>query len=336
MDTVIALSNLNGWVSALSEEERKIFTSVFVLKESVHSSSIEGTRSTISDMYRYEKEVPDESRNRDAVEVRNYLSALNEGMDALKRGGKIDIPLLHRLHKILLTGTRGGNKSPGEFKTEPNAIGKPGDTLDTAKIVPAVPEEINHLMDNLLEYIDSDDDPLVKIALAHYQFEAIHPYRDGNGRIGRLLIMLILFREGLLEHPAIYPSGYFDAHREEYIDGLFKVSSEDAFDEWFMFFMGALKVQAETSIEMMRDLRGYRRFLEDRYVEMNLHRIIGMLFENPYLRIADVAERCGVTQVTAAKQIKILESDGVLREDTGRKRNRIFAADGVLEIINRR
>ncbi|MBQ7979076.1 MAG: Fic family protein, partial [Candidatus Methanomethylophilaceae archaeon] len=210
LDAVISLSNLNGRVSAMSPEERDIFLRTFTMKESVCSSSIEGTRSTLSDMFRSEKEVPDVMAQRDVREVSNYMDALREGVEAISKGEEITVEMLHRLHVILLTGTRGENKSPGVFKTEQNAIGMPGDTLETAKMVPSPPEAVDHLIDNLLDYIGSDEDPLVKIALTHCQFEAIHPYRDGNGRIGRLLIMLMLAKEGLLIYPAIYPSEYFD------------------------------------------------------------------------------------------------------------------------------
>lgn len=337
LDAVISLSNLNGRVSAMSPEERDIFLRTFTLKESVCSSSIEGTRSTLSDMFRSEKEVPDVTIQRDVREVSNYMDALREGVRAISEGEEITAEMLHRLHVILLTGTRGENKSPGAFKTEQNAIGMPGDTLETAKMVPSPPEAVDHLMDNLLDYMSSDEDPLVKIALTHCQFEAIHPYRDGNGRIGRLLIMLMLAKEGLLIYPAIYPSEYFDRNRDLYIDGLFDVSSKDMFEEWLTFFIKALKDQADGSMAMIRNLQDYRKKLEARYHRSLIAvRAVGLLFENPYVTIADVAEGCGVSATTAAKVLTDLEGDGVVREVSGRKRRKLYLADGVIEILGNR
>lgn len=337
LDAVISLSNLNGRVSAMSPEERDIFLRTFTLKESVCSSSIEGTRSTLSDMFRSEKEVPDAMAQRDVREVSNYMDALREGVKAISEGEEITVEMLHRLHIMLLTGTRGENKSPGAFKTEQNAIGMPGDTLETAKMVPSPPEAVDHLLDNLLEYINSDEDPLVKIALTHCQFEAIHPYRDGNGRIGRLLIMLMLAKEGLLIYPAIYPSEYFDRNRDLYIDGLFDVSSKDMFEEWLTFFIRALKDQADGSMAMIRNLQDYRRMLEAKYHRSLITaRAVGLLFENPYVTIADVAERCEVSATTAAKVLSDLEGDGVVREVSGRKRKKLYLADGVIEILGNR
>lgn len=337
LDAVISLSNLNGRVSAMSPEERDIFLRTFTLKESVCSSSIEGTRSTLSDMFRSEKEVPDVTIQRDVREVSNYMDALREGVRAISEGEEITVEMLHRLHVILLTGTRGENKSPGAFKTEQNAIGMPGDTLETAKMVPSPPEAVDHLMDNLLDYMSSDEDPLVKIALTHCQFEAIHPYRDGNGRIGRLLIMLMLAKEGLLIYPAIYPSEYFDRNKDLYIDGLFDVSSKDMFEEWLTFFIKALKDQADGSMAMIRNLQDYRKKLEARYHRSLIAvRAVGLLFENPYVTIADVAEGCGVSATTAAKVLTDLEGDGVVREVSGRKRRKLYLADGVIEILGNR
>ncbi len=332
----LSLGNLNGRVSGMEEEERSILLDTLTLKESVHSSSIEGTRSTISDMFRSEKENVGDTTLRDVEEVRNYIKALKHGVKAVEEGGGITVDLIHQLHRILLSGARGSDKSPGMFKTSQNAIGMPGDTLDTAKMVPAPPETVERLMDNLLEFLDSDEDPLVKIALAHYQFETIHPYRDGNGRIGRLLIMLAMVKEGLLEFPVLYPSEYFDKNRDTYIDLLFGVSSADSFDEWLDFFIRAMREQADGSARMIDDLRSYKKRLESLCDTLAERRLVDLLFRNPYVRIDDVSSFCEVSAPTAAKAIRKLESAGALREVTGKKKNRLYVADGILEILTRR
>ncbi|MBR4504088.1 MAG: Fic family protein [Candidatus Methanomethylophilaceae archaeon] len=333
---VLSLGNLNGRVSGMEEEERSVLFDTLTLKESVHSSSIEGTRSTIGDVYRSEKENVEGTALRDVEEVRNYIEALKYGVKAIQEGEGITVELIHRLHRILLAGTRGSDKSPGMFKTSQNAIGMPGDTLDTAKMVPAPPEAVERLMENLLEFLDSDEDPLIKIALAHYQFETIHPYRDGNGRIGRLLIMLTMVKEGLLTFPILYPSEYFDRNRDTYIDLLFGVSSADRFDEWLDFFIGAMKEQADGSARMIDALRSYKRKLESLCDTLAEKRLVDLLFRNPYVRVADVSSFCEISAPTAAKAIGKLVSAGALREITGRKKSRLYVADGILEILTGR
>lgn len=336
LDAIISIANLNGRISSMDETERSILLTTLTMKESVHSSSIEGTRSTINDMYRSEKDNPDETTQRDVKEVRNYIDALTYSMDAIRDGNDITIDLIHKMHRILLIGTRGENRSPGEFKTVQNAIGMPGDTIETAKMVPAPPEAVEHLVENLLDYLDSNEDPLIKIAMMHYQFEAIHPYRDGNGRIGRLLIMLAMVREGLLSYPVIYPSEYFDRNRDVYIDRLFEVSSKDRFDEWLDFFILAIKEQANDSARMIDRLKTYRKQLESLCDSLTERRIVDLIFRNPYVRITDVSSYCDVSVPTAAKAIEQMVSKGVLREVTGRKRNKLFLADGVLDILTKR
>ena len=334
-EALMALSNLNGRVSGMEDKRKDILLSTLVLKESVHSSSIEGTRSTVGDMYRSEKENVNDTIRRDIEEVNNYRKALQYGTEQLREGRNIDTELLHSLHRILLKGVRGSNKSPGEFKSSQNAIGIPGDTLETAKMVPPPPAAVERLMDNLLDYIDSDEDPLIKIALIHYQFETIHPYRDGNGRIGRLLIMLLLEKEGILNYPMIYLSEYFDRNRDRYIDLLFDVSAEDRFEDWLSFFLGALKEQAERSFTIISNLDAYRKQLISFCASKTEMDLVELLFVNPYIRSGDVMRACGVSMPTAAKLISRMEDAGILREVTGRKKNRLYVADGILDILMR-
>ena len=334
-EALMALSRLDGRSSDMSPEERDTFLLNFTLKESVHSSSIEGTTSTLSDMFLQEVEDVGESVRRDTKEVSNYRNALDLGMRKVRESGNVSIDLLHSMHRVLMDSVRGSGKSPGEFKKEQNAIGRPGDTLDSAQMVPAPPESVEHLIENLIEYIGSYDDPIVKAALVHYQFEAIHPYIDGNGRMGRLLIMLLLQMEGVLAYPMIYPSEYFDRNRDRYIDALSAVSSDDRIEEWIEFFAAALKNQAEDSMDTINALRTYRNSLKESFGRSaTLMRAIELSFSNPYIRPNDLSEAAGVTHPTAIRALKELESRGVLREITGRTRNTVFLAEGVLEILS--
>lgn len=335
LKAIINLAHLDGKASEMEKTERDIFLKVFSIKESSHSSSIEGTRSTTEDLYRYEKQRPaSESQERDAREVLNYRDALELGLRKIREGEPLGVQLFHEMHRTLLQGVRGENKSPGEFKTIPNAIGRPGDTLETAKMVPASPESVDHLIDNLLEFLDSEEDPIIKIALAHYQFEVIHPYRDGNGRMGRMLILLLLAKEGILHYPVIYPSEYFDRRRGMYIDRLFDVSSKDMFDEWFDFFIDALNEQAKESIRLIDSLKRYKRYLQGMATSKLESDIINLLFMNPYVNSRDVMDNCGVTNPTAVRALSALVDKGILREITGKKRNALYAADEILEILS--
>ena len=337
MEAIILLSRLDGKASEMDESERDMFMKAFSLKESTHSSSIEGTRTTLDDLYRYEKTSPEnEVRLRDSQEVLNYKKALGLGLEMMNGGARLDHELLLHLQGILLSGVRGENKSPGKYRTEQNAIGKLGDTLETAKFVPATPESIGYLLDNLFEFIESDENPIIKIALAHYQFETIHPFRDGNGRIGRLMIPLILSKENILHFPMIYPSEYFDRNRDQYIDRLYSVSARDEFNEWIGFFIDALIHQTIESIRAIDELRQYKKELRKLSSNITELSVIEMLFSNPYINSADVMSECDVSNPTANKVLANLESKGIIREITGKRRNMLYAADGILDILTKR
>ena len=201
---IITLSKLDGKVSQMTEQERDILLVPFILMESTKSSAIEGTGTTIEDIYRSERvEEKDPYKKLDNMEVQNYRSALNYATSV--KDGIIDEDLLLELHRILLNGVRGEDKSPGKYRDVQVLVGNRGDNLDTATFVPMPPESVNWKMMNLFEYINSPfENTLIAAAMSHYQFETIHPFTDGNGRIGRLLIMLILNRGNILDYPVLY------------------------------------------------------------------------------------------------------------------------------------
>lgn len=240
----IELALLDGMMRFIDDGTLEMLISNLSLRESTSSSSIEGTRSTLDDVFRSEKmEERDGWRSRDNQEIVNYRKAILYGFERLTKGEDITMDMIRDLHRVLMQGVRGSDKSPGEFKTRQNAIGMASDTLETAKMVPASPESVDHLIDNWLEYVNSDSMATVeKLAISHYQFEAIHPFRDGNGRVGRLLMLMILRRDGLLRQPVLHLSGYLDSNRDRYIDLMYRVSSEDALDEWLGFITEALEV----------------------------------------------------------------------------------------------
>ena len=331
----IELARLDGMMRFIDDGTLEMLISNLSLRESASSSSIEGTRSTLDDVFRSEKiEERDEWRSRDNQEIVNYRKAILYGFERLTKGEDITMDMIRDLHRVLMQGVRGSDKSPGEFKTRQNAIGMASDTLETAKMVPASPESVDHLIDNWLEYVNSDSIATVeKLAISHYQFEAIHPFRDGNGRVGRLLMLMILRRDGLLRQPVLHLSGYLDSNRDRYIDLMYRVSSEDALDEWLGFITEALEVQARSTASTVEALVRYRERLRSMVGSVNAARSVDLLFKNPYITNADVVEGIGVSRPTAEKVIAELEEAGIIREVTGKMRNRVYRADGVLEIL---
>jgi Fic family protein len=337
-ETAISIGRLDGISNKFNENEMQLLITPFLFKEATISSEIEGTRATLSDVYKSEKEVEqDKEKALDNQEIKNYIAALKIGLEKTKNN-PITEEFIKELHKILLTSTRGENKNPGEYKIEQNAIGKSTDTLQTAKFVPASPPSTKYLVKNLVEFLnDNSINPLYKSALLHYQFEAIHPFRDGNGRIGRLLIMLYLCKEGILSQPLLYPSEYFKTNRNEYVDRLFKTSSNGEIEEWLEFFLDALNTQAKRSFEFATKLKDYKKQLICNLREKNksphLLTIIDMLFENPYIRIIDIKNKAKVSAPAAMRMIQFLENEMVLFETDKRERNKVFIAREIMKIL---
>ena len=331
---VIALSKLDGKVSQMSEHERNILLVPFVLMESAKSSAIEGTGTTIEDVYRSERvEEKDPRKLLDNLEVLNYRDALNSFNG--KNGGSIDEQLILDLHRILLKGVRGENKSPGNYREVQVLVGSRNDNLDTATFVPMPPEKVYWKMRNLFEYINSpDENILLSAALSHYQFETIHPFTDGNGRIGRLLIMLILNRSGVLEYPVLYLSGYFNNKRDEYIRSLNRVRECDDFRGWIDLFLDALIEQSNSSIRLIDSLFQIRQRFHEMDNDLHTAHLIDSLFVNPFVRKADVAKICDVHLSTAGKIVNNLVDRGILSETTGKKRNQLFVCNDIMDVLN--
>lgn len=330
----IVLSKLDGKVSQMSEQERNILLVPFVLMESTKSSAIEGTGTTMEDLYKSERIVetnPDKLL--DNKEVLNYRDALKHAIS--EHSGPIDEKLLLEIHRMLLNGVRGEGKSPGSYREVQVYVGNRGDDLDSAAFVPMPPESICWKIRNLFEYINSpDENALMVAALSHYQFETIHPFTDGNGRMGRLLIMLILNRNGILEYPVLYLSGYFNEKRNEYIRSLNRVRECDDFYGWIDLFLDALIEQSNSSIHMIDLLYQVRQEFRGMMNDLKTLNLIDSLFVNPYVRKSDVAKTCGVHPSTAGKIVNDLMKKGILSETTGKKRNQMFVCKRIMEILN--
>lgn len=311
----------------------------FVRREAVLSSRIEGTRASLSDLYAYEAvqltmfEPPPDVR-----EVYNYVRALEYGLERLRT-----LPLSSRLtreiHAWLMEGVRGEHQTPGEFRRSQNWIGPPGCTLNNAPFVPPPVTEMHEALDAFEKFLHTPSllPPLVRLGLIHYQFEAIHPFLDGNGRIGRLLITLLLCAWDLLPEPLLYLSAYFEAHRQTYYDLLLAISREGAWEAWLTFFLRGVATQSWDAVaraQRLQNLRErYREQFQTARAAARLLQVVDLLFAQPLLTIGQVAQALDVSFPAARQYVNQLEQAAMLQEITGQARNRVYRADEVLRAI---
>jgi Fic family protein len=312
-------------------------------REAILSSMIEGTYTTPQDMILLEAEdkpaIPLESRTEDTQEVLNYLRAMKHGITRMKEL-PVSLRLIREIHSELLRGVRGDRERPGEFRTGQNFIGRPADSdkIDKARFVPPPVEQMQLALQDFEKYLheETDESPpiLVRMALAHYQFEAIHPFRDGNGRIGRLLVPLLLCWHKRMAQPLVYVSAYFEQNRSRYIDLLLQVSQQGAWIPWVDFFLEAIVACANECRERAEGLLDLRsRYLEQYRSARStalLQKLIDDLFVKPYTTIKDAAKLLDVTEASASANIKKLVAGGILSEVTHRQRSQFFIANEIL------
>jgi Fic family protein len=308
----------------------------FIRQEAVMSSRIEGTQATLEDIYHYEAgEVASRS---DAQEVHNCVTALNYGLKRLNTL-PVSLRLIRELHEQLLQGVRGDMWTPGEFRRTQNWIGPAGSTLETAPYVPPPVDEMMAALHDLEQYIHavSDLPPIVRIGLIHSQFEAIHPFLDGNGRVGRLLIILLLCQWGLLSQPILYLSNYFEKYRSEYYTRLLEVSQRGKWEDWLVFFLTGIRDQsreATVRIQALQSLQEkYRRTFSGRR-NIGLRNLVDFLFGHPIVSIRQVQEGLYLADYkTAQRHIGKMRDAGILTEITGKSRNRLFRVNEILKTI---
>lgn len=298
--------------------------------EAVHSSRIEGTKTDIRQLLRAEageKQAHDDAA--DAQEVRNYISAAEHGIKRIKEGFPVSIRLFLEMHDRLLAGTRDRHRRHGELRKSPVWIG--GSNLDDAVFVPPPPDEMVRALTDLEQFLHERDLPLlVQLALAHYQFEAIHPFLDGNGRIGRLLILLMLLERGALSQPLLYLSAYFEERRSDYYDHLLATSQRGDLTPWLKFFLEGVRHQARDAEERTVRLVDLQQRMRDELLQegrpTSVLRLAELLFATPLLSARTASFWLGVTPPTAYTAITALQERGDLREITGRQRRRIYEA----------
>ncbi|MDP3137941.1 MAG: Fic family protein, partial [Burkholderiaceae bacterium] len=316
-----------------------LFLYMYMRKEALLSSQIEGTQSSFSDLLLFEAEEAPGVPLDDVEEVSHYVGAMNHALDRLRGGFPLSLRLIRETHGILLSGGRGANKMPGEFRTSQNWIG--GSRPGNAAFVPPPPNHVIECMGLLEKFLH--DDPvrtplLIKAALAHVQFETIHPFLDGNGRVGRLLITLLLCADGALAQPLLYLSLYFKTHRDAYYSLLQRVRNEGAWEDWLDFFLAGVidtTEQATHSAQRILELfRGDRERVEKiGRASASALRLHQALQEKVILSIPSAAERLGLSQPTVTASMRHLEQLGIVRERTGRRRNRMYVYDAYLKIL---
>ena len=316
----------------------ELFISMYVRKEALMSSQIEGTQATLEDVL---DPMIEANTNRNVADVVNYIKATEFAIKRLH-----ELPLCNRLiketHAVLMEGVRGQEKSPGEFRRSQNWIGGQGSTLKNARYIPPSPDDMIEAMSDLEKYINADDelDALIRAALIHYQFETIHPFLDGNGRVGRLLITLFLMEKKVLSTPALYISYFLKKNRVEYYDRMTEVRAKGNYEQWVTFFLRALLESAEDATATIDELIA----LHDKNAavisgmgraEKNAMLVFEYLEANPIIEIRKTAEALSITFNTASSAVKRLTDAGILVQTTNASRNRTFAYEDYLSILRK-
>lgn len=332
------LGELNAFSQLIPDVD--FFIRMHITKEATTSSRIEGTQTTMAEALVDERDIDPEKRD-DWQEVQNYISAINFAIEQLHT-----LPLSNRLlrdtHAILMQGVRGKHKQPGEFRTSQNWIGV---SLKHAVFIPPQQEHVPELMSDLEKFMHNGQihvPHLVRIAIIHYQFETIHPFSDGNGRLGRLLIVLYLVSFGLLHKPALYLSDFFERHKGEYYDHLMAVRTTSKLEPWLRFFLLGIHETAALSIQVFKDTLALKERIEREKMptlharrQGNAQQFMRSLYRTPVASIKTVAELIGVRTNTAAALIDDFVKLGILREITGQRRNRLFIFDEYVRLFRR-
>jgi Fic family protein len=317
----------------------RLLTQPFMRREAVLSSRIEGTRASLVDLYNYESaQLSFLEPTNDVREVHNYVLALDYGLERLETL-PVSLRLIREIHARLMEGVRGGNLTPGKFRKTQNWIGPAGSTIETATYVPPPMDEMHNALNELEKFIHADTEipTLARAGMIHYQFEAIHPFLDGNGRVGRLIIMLLFHEWNILSQPLLNLSAYFERHRQEYYDHLLAVSQRGKWEEWLRFFLRGISLQAQDSVFRMTSLQGIRTKYEalvqaDRN-SARMAAVVDFVFSRPILTIKQLENGLDMPYMAAKRYVEKLVDAGVLQETTGYARNRVFQANEIFDAL---
>jgi Fic family protein len=312
----------------------------FIRREAVLSSRIEGTVTRLDQLFLFEAQPDEILHPADAEEVRNYVLAVEHGLHQVRQGYPFSLQLLREVHSILLQGVRGAEKRPGEIRSHPVLLGRSGQTFENARFVPPCHTTLEPLLADFIRFLRDERQlpPIIQLALMHYQFETIHPFNDGNGRVGRLLITLMLCERRCLPEPLLYLSAFFEQHREEYYDRLLEVSRRAAWNEWIAFFAQGVAEQANdatTRAGRLLDLWQIYRHRVTKIVRSSaVLRLIDELFASPYITVNRAKEVMAVAFKSANNIVERLVQAGILREITGQQRYRVYSADEIFHLLD--
>jgi Fic family protein len=334
-----ALSELAGTTRTLPNPH--LFINSFLRREAVLSSKIEGTQASLSDLFFFES-AGEQKNQSDVQEVVNYVKALNYGIERLN-DFPLSIRLLCEIHERLMSDVRGNESrlTPGEIRRSQNWIGKPGSTLMDATYVPPPVDEMKGCLSELEKYFHAESDlpPLVRLALIHYQFEAIHPFLDGNGRIGRLLITLLLMNEKLLSQPILYLSAFFERNRDEYYRLLSGVSQKGMWQEWIEYFLQGVAEESKDAIKRANSVidlwTHYRQELQNERHSVSTLTLLDEIIKNPVMTYKKAENVLGFTNRAARQNVDKLVKIGLLQEITEKERYKIFVASEIIVILER-
>jgi len=334
-----ALSDADRFLGRLAGEGSKlpnphIFIRPFMMREAVLSSRIEGTQSTLGEMLAKEAGASVKQNVDDMQEVSNYVTALEYGIERLDTL-PLSLRLLRELHEKLMNGVRGQHATPGEFRRSQNWIGPAGCTLITATYVPPPSDHMIRCLEALENFLhDRTLPPLIQIGLIHYQFEAIHPFLDGNGRVGRLLIILFLIERKILPNPFLYLSAFFEATRQDYYSGLLRISKAGDWNNWLLYFLNGIARQSEDALSRVERINQLlTKWRSDTAGTTLPNQLVDYLAGNPFITIKKVVDTFHVAPTTVQRAIDKLEKIGILSLEGNAKRNRVYCAKEILVIL---
>lgn len=338
----LQFASTQGSISALNQAASLLVNPNLLMrpllgKEAESSSRLEGTQASIEDVYKSEV-INDDRLKDDVTEIMNYQAALLNGQNVIKNR-PFDNALIRQVHKTLMQGVRGQNKGPGKFRTENVWIGEDGTSMGAARYIPPEFLHIESLMNELIDFVkNSDLPPLIVSAIMHQRFEAIHPFKDGNGRTGRSLITLYLLKSGTLDKPMLYPSGYFEKSKEGYIEALHGVDVREDWPTWIMFFLKGLQSQADMSLKVAREidalLKEYRSILEKESTHLQLYRVLEFCFMQPFVTAPLIVRRLEIPAQTVRRYLDSLSSKSILLQvDVLPRGEKVYANHKLLEIL---
>ena len=322
----LSLGRLDGIVEVLPDVDFFLF--MYKNKEATLSSQIEGTRATLDDYLKDRSKIQNLEKPNDVDEIRNYIYAMSYGLERLNKF-PLSLPLIQEIHKRLLHGVRGKNKNPGEFRRTQNWIG--GASLETAMYIPPPVYEMKELLSNLEKWIHEKDEipVLIKSGLIHYQFETIHPFLDGNGRIGRLLIAFYLCQQRILKKPLLYLSQYFKENKQEYYDRLTMVRQKDDIEGWLKFFLEGVRIISDDAVNTIERINELKKEDELKIANMgksqaSAFKLYNKLFKSPFTTVKNVEDIASIANPNAINLVTKFEKSGILKEITGKKKNKVY------------